>query len=283
MDFINKLTGDHTANPHTNDQDGRLVDRIGSTYDDKDKTNATSSLADKISSAFSPSHSTDPHATNPATGILSNNNPHTDDAKVDNKIGSAFSDSRVDGKPPTAAGTRGTFPSGPSEVIHHSNPHAQPGLMDKISSVFTHTPQNASETYRDDGPPPPPKDSYIPKLTDTFQAGQRGTTTAAPRDEEGWAHTHGALASRSQNQEEAPHSEGIMGKINGMLGGGTKGEAKEDHLDKAIDAFQEHVLKQGPQHNESAMEQAKDGQIADAIRTGFKSMTGRDFPIPEKK
>ena len=34
----------------------------------------------------------------------------------------------------------------------------------------------------------------------------------------------------------------------------------------AIDFFQEHVLKQGNQSNESAIEQAKDKQIADAIR-----------------
>jgi len=37
-------------------------------------------------------------------------------------------------------------------------------------------------------------------------------------------------------------------------------------LDKAIDMFQEHVMKAGPQHNESPLEQAKDAQIANAIR-----------------
>ena len=34
----------------------------------------------------------------------------------------------------------------------------------------------------------------------------------------------------------------------------------------AIDLFQEHILKQGNQSNESAIEQAKDKQIAEAIR-----------------
>lgn len=40
----------------------------------------------------------------------------------------------------------------------------------------------------------------------------------------------------------------------------------------AIDAFQEHVLKQGPQHNESLLEHKKDEQIANFIRgaTGIK-------------
>lgn len=36
---------------------------------------------------------------------------------------------------------------------------------------------------------------------------------------------------------------------------------------EAIDLFQEHVLKEGPQDNESAMEQAKDKHIANMIRT----------------
>jgi hypothetical protein len=34
----------------------------------------------------------------------------------------------------------------------------------------------------------------------------------------------------------------------------------------AIDLFQEHVLKQGPQNNESAIEQAKDEKIASTIK-----------------
>lgn len=46
----------------------------------------------------------------------------------------------------------------------------------------------------------------------------------------------------------------------------------------AIDLFQEHVLKQGPQHNESAVEQLKDKHIADALKHQFKSATGKDFP-----
>ncbi|CAG7854873.1 SubName: Full=Uncharacterized protein {ECO:0000313/EMBL:CCA77729.1} [Serendipita indica DSM 11827] len=61
-------------------------------------------------------------------------------------------------------------------------------------------------------------------------------------------------------------------KINELAGGGAKAEAKEDHLDKTIDWVQDHVLGKGDQHNESAVEQAKDKQIADAIRhvTGMK-------------
>lgn len=45
-----------------------------------------------------------------------------------------------------------------------------------------------------------------------------------------------------------------------------KAEAHEGKLDKAIDLYQEHVLHDGPQNNESLLEQAKDSQIASAIR-----------------
>ena len=49
-----------------------------------------------------------------------------------------------------------------------------------------------------------------------------------------------------------------------------------------IDFVQEKFLGQGPQDNESAVEQAKDGMIADAIRNGYKNATGNEFPIKEK-
>lgn len=40
---------------------------------------------------------------------------------------------------------------------------------------------------------------------------------------------------------------------------------------------------QGPQDNESAIEQAKDEQISDAIRRQWKSTTGSDIPIKDKE
>lgn len=36
------------------------------------------------------------------------------------------------------------------------------------------------------------------------------------------------------------------------------------------------------QSNESAIEQAKDEQISDAIRRGYKNFAGSDFPIADK-
>ncbi|KAJ8520795.1 hypothetical protein ONZ45_g2413 [Pleurotus djamor] len=74
----------------------------------------------------------------------------------------------------------------------------------------------------------------------------------------------------------------VMGLLNNVMGGGKKGENKEDGLDKAVDYVQEHVFKQGDQSNESAVEQAKDEAISDAIRDQYKKMTGKDFPIADK-
>jgi hypothetical protein len=47
--------------------------------------------------------------------------------------------------------------------------------------------------------------------------------------------------------------------------------------------FQEKVLGQGPQGNESAVEQAKDEQISDFIRREYKSVTGSEIPIKDKE
>lgn len=52
--------------------------------------------------------------------------------------------------------------------------------------------------------------------------------------------------------------------------------------DSGVDLVQEKVLGQGPQDNESAMEQAKDEQISDFVRRGYKSATGKDVPIADK-
>ncbi|KAF8465760.1 hypothetical protein BDZ91DRAFT_623221, partial [Kalaharituber pfeilii] len=75
---------------------------------------------------------------------------------------------------------------------------------------------------------------------------------------------------------------GWSDKLNSAFGGGRQSEAKEDTLDKGIDVVQERVLGQGPQDNESAIEQAKDERISDFIRGRYKSTTGQDFPIADK-
>jgi hypothetical protein len=82
---------------------------------------------------------------------------------------------------------------------------------------------------------------------------------------------------KQQKEKEAQKS-WFAHKVNEMAGGGQAGELKEDKLDKAVDLFQQHILKQGEQSNESAIEQLKDEQIANAIRMSVKSATGKDLP-----
>ncbi|KAF2154504.1 hypothetical protein K461DRAFT_275627 [Myriangium duriaei CBS 260.36] len=84
-------------------------------------------------------------------------------------------------------------------------------------------------------------------------------------------------------QEEGGFLSGIGNKINTAAGGGRESEKNEDALDKAVDMFQEKVLGQGPQDNESAVEQAKDEQISDFIRSKYKDTTGSDIPIKDKE
>ncbi|KAL2004098.1 hypothetical protein VTN02DRAFT_318 [Thermoascus thermophilus] len=74
----------------------------------------------------------------------------------------------------------------------------------------------------------------------------------------------------------------IKAKINAKMGGGPESEKKEDLLDKGVDYVQQYILGQGPQDNESPLEQAKDEAIADYIRQQYKSRTGSEFPIPDK-
>merc|ERR1711881_637417 len=73
---------------------------------------------------------------------------------------------------------------------------------------------------------------------------------------------------------------GIGDKLNSAAGGG---EENEDYLDKGVDFVQEKFMGQGPQDNESAVEQAKDEQISDFIRAQYKGTTGKDFPVADKE
>ncbi|KAI4217691.1 MAG: hypothetical protein LQ351_000287 [Letrouitia transgressa] len=87
---------------------------------------------------------------------------------------------------------------------------------------------------------------------------------------------------KEQSSEQSSSGGGFMDKVNSLAGGGKESEAKEDYLDKGIDVIQEKVLGQGPQDNESAIEQAKDEQMSDFIRSKYKSATGSDVPIADK-
>ncbi|OAX82042.1 hypothetical protein ACJ72_03617 [Emergomyces africanus] len=86
-----------------------------------------------------------------------------------------------------------------------------------------------------------------------------------------------------QKKEGGGFLSGIGDKLNHAAGGGKESEKNEDMLDKGIDFVQERFLGQGPQNNESAMEQAKDEKISDFIRDQYKTRTGKEFPIKDKE
>ncbi|KAG6874733.1 hypothetical protein C0992_006792 [Termitomyces sp. T32_za158] len=139
------------------------------------------------------------------------------------------------------------------------------------------------------------------KLSDAVQSPASHSTPAPPKEEHLLNKLSSVLGHSTPPPPSAPKHDGLLGKIgevvghmakddapkkpdtlgdkiNNMLGGGAKGEAKEDGLDKAIDFVQEHLLKEGQQKNESAIEQIKDEQIANMLRNGFKSATGKEIP-----
>ncbi|KAG6872694.1 hypothetical protein C0995_007576 [Termitomyces sp. Mi166 len=125
-----------------------------------------------------------------------------------------------------------------------SAPPKEEHLLDKLSNVLGHSTPS---------PPPAPKqEGLLGKIGEVV-----GNVT-------------------KDNAPQKPQTLG--GKINNMFGGGAKGEAKEDALDKVIDIVQEHVLKEGQQKDESAIEQLKDEQIANVIRSGLQSVTGKELP-----
>ncbi|KAF8959753.1 hypothetical protein BDZ97DRAFT_1906119 [Flammula alnicola] len=110
-------------------------------------------------------------------------------------------------------------------------------------------------------------DDLLSKLGETFTGKHTAPAPApsAPKTtQEQLLDKLSSVISGKKEEPAKPH--GLADKINNALGGGAKGEAQEGKLDKAIDLFQEHVLKEGPQNNESALEQAKDKQIANTIR-----------------
>ncbi|KAI0017854.1 hypothetical protein F4780DRAFT_781986 [Xylariomycetidae sp. FL0641] len=98
--------------------------------------------------------------------------------------------------------------------------------------------------------------------------------------------TGGGSKEEEQKKQESSQSSssggGIMDKLNSMAGGGKESEKNEDAVDKGVDWVQEHVMGQGDQSNESALEQAKDEQISDFIRGQYKSTTGSDVPVKDK-
>jgi len=134
---------------------------------------------------------------------------------------------------------------GPDPRLAGSKPAAEYGLKDRVSELWGSGAKQNAERQEDVGD----------KILDVL-AGDKGKKQKEKQAQKDWFAT----------------------KVNEMAGGGQAAELKEDKLDKAIDLFQQHILKEGNQSNESAIEQLKDEQIANAIRKSFKSTTGHDLP-----
>lgn len=151
-------------------------------------------------------------------------------------------------------GFRGKFfgvPDGPDSRPTGSEPASEHGLKAQVSSLWGGgAKQNqSSERQKDVGD----------KILDAL-AGGKGKQPTRKEAQRSW----------------------VANKINEMAGGGQAGELEEDKLDKVIDLFQQHILGQGDQSDESAIQQLGDEQIANAIRASFESVTGRE-PLPKKK
>ena len=103
-------------------------------------------------------------------------------------------------------------------------------------------------------------------------AGQFGGNN---NQQQGQQTQQGGGGSSNEGQQQSSSGGGFLGgltnKLNGAAGGGVESEKNEDYLDKGIDYVQEKFMGQGPQNNESAVEQAKDEQISDYIRGQFKT------------
>lgn len=133
---------------------------------------------------------------------------------------------------------------------------------------------------------------YINKL-----AGGSSSSGSTQENVQGQQTNH---ATSQSNENSGGFMGGIGDKLNSVAGGGKESEKNEDYLDKGekcyklylwnkkltspgVDFVQEKFLGQGPQDNESAVEQAKDEQISDFVRKQYKGVTGSDVPIKDKK
>merc|ERR1712093_390682 len=108
---------------------------------------------------------------------------------------------------------------------------------------------------------------FVKKFAGQEQSAQQGSAQQVP----------------TQQGESGGFLGGISNKLNAAAGGGPESEKNEDYLDKGVDFVQEKFMGQGPQNNESAIEQAKDEQISDFIRNQWKSTSGSEFPVKDKE
>jgi len=157
------------------------------------------------------------------------------------------------------------------EAVAKAERDKQLGIRGKILDIFD------GPDHRLSGSKPASEDGLKQRVGELWGSGAKQN---AGRQEDVGDKILDVLAGGKGNEHKQKQAQKnwFASKVNEMAGGGQAGELKEDKLDKAIDLFQQHILKQGDQSNESAIEQLKDEQIAHAIRTSFKSVTGHELP-----
>ncbi|KAF7762258.1 hypothetical protein Agabi119p4_8851 [Agaricus bisporus var. burnettii] len=186
-----------------------------------------------------------------------------------------------------------------ADNIHHSQaeqqeqptssppPERQRGFLDRIGDAVGDLGAKSHQDTPAPPPPPPKNESIFDKIGDALKGEEHTSPPPPPPKPEGFFDKISDAIHGHEQPEEPPKpqsfAEKFGDKVNSTFGGGSSGEAKEGHLDKAIDFYQEHVLKQGKQDDESAVEQLKDKQIASVIRHGFESVTGKDLSSSHKE
>ncbi|KAF9557764.1 hypothetical protein CPC08DRAFT_710175, partial [Agrocybe pediades] len=206
---------------------------------------------------------------------------HSTASSLFNKIGDALNNN-------DRHSSQGSIPVPPPTQTPHKEENLFSKLGDALSGKQTPPPPTVATPaqHKEDNllsklgdalsgrktPPPAPvaaprkEENIFHKIGDAISGNQTPAQPAPTPQKQGFVGQLASVVTGKPQQKPPAKPAGLMDKINSTFGGGSKAEAGEDRLDKAIDMFQEHVLKQGPQDNESALEQAKDKQIADAIR-----------------
>ncbi|EPQ54826.1 hypothetical protein GLOTRDRAFT_116586 [Gloeophyllum trabeum ATCC 11539] len=157
---------------------------------------------------------------------------------------------------------------------------SKPHLTDKIHDTI--------ERLSPRPTPPPEPEHFSDKVKNLWEQATPGEKERQERHYKEREDTEEGLRDKIQaklrGEEKKPQTDRgwLASKLNEMTGGGVPSEEKEDKLDKTIDFFQEHILHQGDQSNESVLEQMKDEQISDGLRTAYKAVTGHELPVKDK-
>ncbi|KAJ7584123.1 hypothetical protein C8J56DRAFT_1028101 [Mycena floridula] len=244
------------------------------------------SLLDKVSHAFSGDH---PHPVAAPAPVVPKHEHFID------KVGNAFGEHHTSVAVPVTPPVPPKHESFLDKLTHKGEAEvkaAQPAPEAKhhgISGIFSSTPPAAAVVE-------PKHENPLDKLSHAISGEHHSEKKEEKHEEAGLLEKMGLRKTPEPPKDEnlfdklgnklrpqpPPKEESFTDKVTGLFGGGVAAEKKEDHLDKAVDFVQEHVLHQGSQKNESVLEQLKDKQIAGAVRDQYEHLTGHELPGSKK-